>query len=59
MTYVGCTDGEKSLRLTADEVKLFEAGKPVVKRTADCNGHIKITVKMTRPRTKKARFAGL
>lgn len=59
MIYGRLASGEKTLRFTEAEVKALEAGKPVVKHAADSKGHFKITVKMTRLRTKAARFQGL
>ena len=47
------------LILDPAEKAALESGKEVVKRSGDCNGHFKITVKLTRPKTKKDRFAGL
>ena len=51
--------GHGYLILTPDENAALANGEPVVKRSGDCHGHFKITVKLTRPKTKKDRFAGL
>lgn len=59
MTYASYQDGSKALILSPAEVGRFEAGEPVEKRSGDCKGHFKIVVKMTRPRSKAKRFAGL
>jgi hypothetical protein len=48
-----------ALILTAAEKTALDLGQEVVKRSGDCNGHFKIVVKMTRPKTKAARFRGL
>ena len=47
------------LILDPTEQAVLESGKAVTKRSADSKGHFKITVKLTRPKTKKARFANL
>lgn len=58
MTFGTREDGSGYLELTKEEVEALKARKPVVKHTGDCNGHAKITVKLTRPRSKVDRFKG-
>ena len=52
-------EGGGALILTAQEKDDLDSGKEVVKLSGDYKGHFKITVKMTRPKTKAARFRGL
>jgi hypothetical protein len=59
MTFGTRQDGTGYLELSKAEVELLKARKPVVKRGAYAKGHFKITVKMTQPRSKEARFRGL
>jgi hypothetical protein len=59
MTYSTNASGEGILTLSPEEKRLFKSGAPVVKRSGDGGGHFKITVKLTRPRSKAARFRGL
>ena len=53
--------GEKEfiLRLTAEERLDFLGGKTVKRDSGDSRGHFTVTVKLTRPKTKAARFRGL
>ena len=51
--------GHGYLLLTPAEKAALERGEPIVKRSGDCHGHFKITVKLTRPRSIKDRFANL
>ena len=46
-------------RMTPDETVTFSEEKPVKILSGDSKGHFSITVKMTRPKTKEARFRGL
>jgi hypothetical protein len=47
------------IRLAPEERDDFLAGKPVKRISGDSKGHFTVTVKMTRPRTKKERYRGL
>jgi len=51
--------GEGLIQLSADEVERFTAGQAVTKHSGDSNGRFRITLKLTRPRGKAARFEGL
>jgi hypothetical protein len=52
MTYGKRTNGSGVLELNPSEVKTLEAGRPVVKVSADARGEFRIVVKVSRPRRK-------
>lgn len=59
MTYGKKSNNDGVLTLSPDENAAFLAGKPVTKKSGDSRGHFTITLKLTRPRSKAKRFAGL
>lgn len=52
-------DTEFLIRLTPEERATFLAGQPVKRISGDSKGKFTVTVKMTRPETKKERMEGL
>ena len=56
MTYSSDETGAATFSLSPAEHAAFKNGQPIVKVTGDMNGMVTITLKKTKPRSKKDRF---